>query len=181
VLHSHRNVYAHCFATIQALELSADDDHCWGHFGPMSHGGDAPFVWLAMRPGARHVFRESQLQFEEVVRLMATEHVSIVKLVPSMLKLVSASESESLRALEFPDLRWILTGGAAPDPVLIHRTATLFDCDFIQGFGMTEATCHVAFKVETQAPMKEGLRILPGLDLKVVDLTDDTVGPGPIG
>ena len=31
VLHSHRNVCVHSFATIQALELSADDDHCWGH------------------------------------------------------------------------------------------------------------------------------------------------------
>jgi hypothetical protein len=36
---------------------------------------------------------------------------------------------------------------------------------------MTEATCHVAFKVETQAPMKEGLRVLPGLDLKVAART----------
>ena len=89
--------------------------------------------------------------------------------------------SDRIKALKFPDLRWILTGGAAPDPALVHRVATLFDCDFIQGFGMTEATCHVAFKVETQAPMKEGLRVLPGLDLKVVDPADETVGPGQVG
>ena len=179
VLHSHRNVYVHSFATIQALELSADDDHCWGHFGPMFHVGDAAFVWIALLLGARHIFHENQLHFEEVGKLLADEHVTIVKLVPSMLQLMC--ESDSIKALKFPDLRWILTGGAAPDPALVHRVATLFDCDFIQGFGMTEATCHVAFKVETQAPMKEGLRVLPGLDLKVVDPDDETVGPGQVG
>ena len=179
VLHSHHNVYVHSFATIQALELSADDDHCWGHFGPMFHVGDAAFVWIALLLGARHIFHENQLHFEEVGKLLADEHVTIVKLVPSMLQLMC--ESDSIKALKFPDLRWILTGGAAPDPALVHRVATLFDCDFIQGFGMTEATCHVAFKVETQAPMKEGLRVLPGLDLKVVDPDDETVGPGQVG
>jgi molybdopterin-guanine dinucleotide biosynthesis protein B len=157
VLHSHHNVYVHSFATIQALELSADDDHCWGHFGPMFHVGDAAFVWIALLLGARHIFHENQLHFEEIGKLLADEHVTIVKLVPSMLQLMC--ESGSIKALKFPDLRWILTGGAAPDPALVHRVATLFDCDLIQGFGMTEATCHVAFKVETQAPMKEGLRV----------------------
>ena len=179
VLHSHRNVCVHSFETIRALELSADDDHCWGHFGPMFHVGDAAFVWIALLLGARHVFHENQLHFEEVGKLLADEHVTIVKLVPSMLQLMC--ESDSIKALKFPNLRWILTGGAAPDPALVQRVATLFDCDFIQGFGMTEATCHVAFKVETQAPMKEGLRVLPGLDLKVVDLKDETVDTGQVG
>ena len=179
VLHSHHNVYVHSFATIQALELSADDDHCWGHFGPMFHVGDAAFVWIALLLGARHIFHENQLHFEEIGKLLADEHVTIVKLVPSMLQLMC--ESGSIKALKFPDLRWILTGGAAPDPALVHRVATLFDCDLIQGFGMTEATCHVAFKVETRAPMKEGLRVLPGLDLKVVGPDDETVGPRQVG
>ena len=142
VLHSHHNVYVHSFATIQALELSADDGHCWGHFGPMFHVGDAAFAWIALLLGARHVFHENQLHFEEVGKLLADEHVTIVKLVPSMLQLMC--ESDSIKALKFPDLRWILTGGAAPDPALVHRVATQFDCDVIQGFGMTEATCHVA-------------------------------------
>ena len=179
VLHSHHNVLVHSFATIQALELSGDDEHCWGHIGPMYHVGDAAFVWIALILGARHVFHENPLQVEEVGKLLAEEHVTIVKLVPSMLQLMCGLDS--LKALPFPDLRWILTGGAKPDPALIHRVATLFDCDFIQGFGMTEATCHVAFKVETQAPMKEGLRILPGLDLEVVDREDQPLGAGEIG
>jgi fatty-acyl-CoA synthase len=140
---------------------------------------DAAFVWIALLLGARHIFHENQLHFEEVGKLLVDEHVTIVKLVPSMLQLMCASDS--LKALKFPDLRWILTGGAAPDPALVHRVATLFDCDFIQGYGMTEATCHVAFKIETQAPMKDGLRVLPGLDLKIVDPDDEEGGPGQVG
>jgi 4-hydroxymandelate oxidase len=179
VLHSHANVYTHSFATIQALGLSATDDHCWGHFGPMFHVGDAAFVWIATLLGARHIFHENQLHFAEVAKLLAAEHVTIVKLVPSMLQLMC--ESESVKGLTFPDLRWILTGGAAPDPTLVRRTADLFGCDFIQGYGMTEATCHVAFKVETRAPMKDGLRILPGLQFKVINPDDEGVGTGEAG
>ena len=179
VLHSHHNVYTHSFATIQALGLSANDSHCWGHFGPMFHVGDAAFVWITTLLGARHIFHENQLHFAEVAQLLAAEHVTIVKLVPSMLQLMG--ESDSVKNLQFPDLRWILTGGAAPDPALVQRTAEIFDCDFIQGYGMTEATCHVAFKVETRAPMKEGLRVLPGLQLKVVNPDDETLRAGEAG
>ena len=179
VLHTHHNVVAHSFATIRALGLRADEQHCWGHFGPMFHVGDAAFVWISMLLGARHVFHENQLRYDEVGELLATERVTIVKLVPSMLQLMC--DSDRLKDMTFPALRWVLTGGAAPDPALVHRVATLFDCDFIQGFGMTEATCHVAFKVETQEPMKRGLRVLPGLDVRVVDDEDQPVTTGQVG
>ena len=179
VLHTHHNVVAHSFATIRALGLRAEEQHCWGHFGPMFHVGDAAFVWIAMLLGARHVFHENQLRYDEVGELMATERVTMVKLVPSMLQLMC--ESDRLKDMTFPSLRWVLTGGAAPDPALAHRVATLFDCDFIQGFGMTEATCHVAFKVETQEPMKRGLRVLPGLEVRVVDDEDQPVAAGQVG
>ena len=179
VLHSHHNVVSHSFATIRALGLSADERHCWGHFGPMFHVGDAAFVWIAMLIGARHVFHGNQLRYDEVGELLASERVTIVKLVPSMLQLMC--DSDRLKGMTFPALRWVLTGGAAPDPALVHRVATLFDCDVIQGFGMTEATCHVAFKVETQEPMKRGLRVLPGLDVRVVDDEDQPEATGRVG
>src|ERR1700704_6028537 len=110
----------------------------------MFHVGDAVFVWIAMLLGARHVFHENQFQVADVARLLATERVTIVKFVPSMLRLMCASER--MPDLDFSNLRWILTGGAAPDSAVIRRTAERFGCDFIQGYGMTEATCHIAFK-----------------------------------
>lgn len=167
ILHSHQNVSVHTVVTMQTLDLHPTDTHCWGHFGPMFHVGDAAFVWIGTMLGARHVFSPNALDFKSVVELIASAGVTICKISPSMLKLMVLSGAAQHKT--FPDLRWILTGGAAPDFTLVRQTADLFDCDFIQGYGMTEATCHVAFKNETQAPLREGMKILPGLDLKIVD------------
>lgn len=167
ILHSHQNVSVHTVVTMQTLDLYPTDAHCWGHFGPMFHVGDAAFVWIGTMLGARHVFSPNSLDFKSVVELIASAGVTICKISPSMLKLMVLSGAAQHKT--FPDLRWILTGGAAPDFTLVRQTADLFDCDFIQGYGMTEATCHVAFKNETQAPLRDGMNVLPGLDLKIVD------------
>jgi 4-hydroxymandelate oxidase len=179
ILHAHKSVAAHSVATMAALRLLPSDAHCWGHFGPMFHVGDAAFVWVGTMLGARHVFNSNPLDFKGVAELMSSAGVTICKISPSMLKLMVLSGVVS--NLRFPELRWILTGGAAPDPTLVRQTAELFGCDFIQGYGMTEATCHVAFKNETQAPLRDGMAILPGLDLKILDDERAMVEAGQIG
>jgi glycolate oxidase len=179
VLHSHQNVRIHSLATIDALDLAAEDEHCWAHVGPMFHVGDAVFVWIALLVGAKHVFHENQFQVADVARLLAVERVTIVKLVPSMLRLMCASES--MPDLDFGSLHWILTGGAAPDASVIRQTKERFGCDFIQGYGMTEATCHIAFKVETHSPVTEGLHVLPGLQLRIVNSSNEVLEPGKVG
>lgn len=179
ILHSHLNVVAHTFATIAALSLRDDDTHCWGHFGPMFHVGDAAFVWIGMVLGARHVFSANPLDFKEVIRTMADDEVSICKISPSMLKLMVLSGSA--KGMAFPHLRWILTGGAAPDPTLVRKTTDVFGCDFIQGYGMTEITCHASFKNETKRPLEEGMSILPNLSLKIVDEDHSDVPAGTVG
>lgn len=179
ILHTHRSVAAHSLATISALHLKSSEEHCWGHFGPMFHVGDAAFVWIGVMLGVRHVFNSNPLDFKGVAELMASAGVTICKVSPSMLKLMVLSGVVS--SLKFPKLRWILTGGAAPDPTLVRQTAELFGCDFIQGYGMTEATCHVSFKNETQAPLRDGMTILPGLDVKILGEERAELGGGQIG
>jgi non-ribosomal peptide synthetase-like protein len=179
VLHSHYNVFKHSLASLDALQLQQDDYHCWGHFGPMFHVGDAVFVWIATLLGARHVFHDNQLHFAEVVQIMSSEGVTIVKLVPSLLQLICSSDA--LRGLSFPKLRWILTGGAPLDFALAQKSARLFGCDIVHGYGMTEATCHIAFKVETKHRESEGLRCLPGLELTIIDEHNKSLGPNDVG
>ena len=179
ILHSHVNVVAHTLATISALSLRDDDVHCWGHFGPMFHVGDAAFVWIGMMLGARHVFSANPLDFKEVIRTMADDEVSMCKISPSMLKLMVLSGTAN--GMAFPHLRWILTGGAAPDPTLIRKTMEVFGCDFIQGYGMTEITCHASFKNETKRPLEEGMVVLPTLSLKIVDEDHAEVPAGTVG
>jgi 4-hydroxymandelate oxidase len=179
ILHSHLNVVEHTFATIDALSLNDNDLHCWGHFGPMFHVGDAAFVWIGMMLGARHVFSANPLDLKEVIRTIAEDEVSICKISPSMLKLIVLSGTA--KGMSFPFLRWILTGGAAADPTLVRKTMDVFGCDFIQGYGMTEITCHASFKNETKRPLEEGMVVLPNLSLKIIDETHSEVPAGTVG
>jgi isopentenyl diphosphate isomerase/L-lactate dehydrogenase-like FMN-dependent dehydrogenase/acyl-CoA synthetase (AMP-forming)/AMP-acid ligase II/acetyltransferase-like isoleucine patch superfamily enzyme/acyl carrier protein len=166
VPHSHANVLAHVRMTLDALGLSGEPE-CWGHFGPMYHVGDVAFVWGGVAIGARHVFYPKPLRFEDVARVISEQEVTITKLVPTMMRFLV--RSEVVARLEFPELKWILTGGDKPERELVDRTREIFGCDFIQGYGMTEATCHVAFRNESRFETSGGLRILEGLDVKILD------------
>ena len=57
--------------------------------------------------------------------------------------------SDVVAHLDFAELKWILTGGDKPERELVDKTREVFGCQFIQGYGMTEATCHVAFRNES--------------------------------
>lgn len=179
VPHTDAAVLTHAAATIAALGLSAVDGHCWGHFGPMFHVGDVAFVWVGLLIGARHVFLENQLQLGMTVGTMASEEVTITKLAPSMLALMT--ESNALQGMAFPNLRWVLTGGAKLDPGVASRAAAALGCDLLQGYGMTEATCHIGFKNETREGSEVGLKALPGLEVRVITETGESARTGEVG
>ncbi|CAE7357607.1 lcfB, partial [Symbiodinium sp. KB8] len=179
VSHTHRNVHYHSRSTIRALKLKENDSDVWGHFGPLFHCGTPAFVWISVMLGARQVFHENQFQFMEVAAMMADDKVSIVKLMPTILKyLLSAEKTRSMR---FENLKWVLTGGMKPTADVIEQTKEVFGCQFIQGYGMTEATVHCSFKNESLEPMEDGMTILPGLDLRVLDEADEEVSAGTVG
>lgn len=179
VPHTDVAVLTHAEATIEALGLAARDDHCWAHSGPMFHVGDVAFVWVGLLIGARHVFVDNQLQLGLTVTTLASEAVTITKLAPSMLVLLT--QSNALEGMTFPRLRWVLTGGAKLDSGVAARAATALGCDVLQGYGMTEATCHIAFKNETREAGEAGLRMLPGLEVRVITETGDSARTGEIG
>lgn len=178
VPHTHANVSNHLRMTLKALGLG-EDPECWGHFGPMYHVGDVAFVWAATAIGARHVFHPQQLRFEDVARVMSEQEVTITKLVPTMLRFLV--QSETVRRLDFSELKWILTGGDRPERALIDRTGEVFGCQFIQGYGMTEATCHVAFRNESEYASAGGLTVLEGLEVQILDEVGASLPPGEIG
>ncbi|CAE7194287.1 GLO5 [Symbiodinium sp. KB8] len=179
VSHTHMNVHYHSLSTIRALNLKENDSDVWGHFGPLFHVGTPAFVWISVMLGARQVFHENQFQFMEVAAMMADDRVSIVKLMPTILKyLLSAEKTRSMR---FENLKWVLTGGMKPTADVIKQTKEVFGCQFIQGYGMTEATVHCSFKNESLEPMEDGMTVLPGLDLRVLDEADEEVSAGTVG
>jgi len=179
VPHTHANVLEHVRMTLQALEFDADELECWGHFGPMYHVGDVAFVWGGMFIGAKHVFHPNQLRFEDVARVISEQKVTITKLVPTMVRFLV--QSDVVARLDFPELKWILTGGDKPERVLVDKTREVFGCQFIQGYGMTEATCHVAFRNESRSEADGGLSVLEGLEVEIIDDEGEPIPTGQTG
>ncbi|WP_395687738.1 alpha-hydroxy-acid oxidizing protein, partial [Aestuariivirga sp.] len=179
VPHTDEAVLVHARATMAALGLTAEESHCWAHAGPMFHVGDVAFVWIGLLIGARHVFIENQLQLDLTARTLASEGVTITKLAPSMLALLT--QSHALEGMRFPSLKWLLTGGARLDPGLAAQAAARLGCEVLQGYGMTEATCHIAFGRETGEAGDAGLGILPGLEVRIVSESGDSLPTGEIG
>lgn len=146
---------------------------CFAHVGPLFHCGTPAFVWICLMAGAKQVFHPNQFRFLEVAELLSAEDVTMVKLMPTLLTyLINAQEVKRNIASgkwSFDTLKWILTGGMKPSKEIIEATKEVFDCDFVQGYGMTEATVHTAFKNESRLPLEVGLTPLPGLDLVLVN------------
>lgn len=181
VRHSHSNIVAHVRGSLQALDylFEGETQPCWGHFTPMFHVGDAAFVWIGVAIGARHVFSAKPLDVESLVHLMRRERVSATKLVPTLVRLLVSNPR--IEKLDFPSLKFILTGGDKPEPELVQKTQQILGCDFIQGYGMTEATCHVAFKNESRETSETGLLPISGLHVRILDDTGAVLGPDQVG
>ena len=197
VVHSHSMVHSHSEMTIKALRLteSMEDDaasdettagqrhHCWGHFGPMFHVGDVAFIWITAMIGGRHAFHPQQRHVDEVLAVMYNEGVTITKLVPTMLaNIVTGSYTSDATGGDdkgFSALRWVLTGGAPLPPELRHEVASRLGCQVVQGYGMTEATCHISFGWD---PSSTGMEVIPGLETRILG-EDDRALPddGSIG
>ncbi|CAJ1370487.1 unnamed protein product [Effrenium voratum] len=179
VSHTHKNVYHHSLSTIKALNLQHDNDDCWGHFGPLFHCGTPAFIWISVMLGARQVFHENQFQFMDVAQMMNDDKVTIVKLMPTILKYLLSAEKT--RSMKFEKLKWVLTGGMKPTLDVIEQTKEVFGCEFIQGYGMTEATVHCSFKNESKEPAEHGMTVLPGLDLRILDERDEEAAADTAG
>lgn len=179
VSHTHKNVYHHTLSTMQALGINENEGDCWGHFGPLFHCGTPAFIWISAMVGARQVFHENQFQFIEVANMMQDDQVTMVKLMPTILKYLLSAEKT--RSMKFHKLKWVLTGGMKPTLDVIEKTNEAFGCQFIQGYGMTEATVHCAFKNESLEPEEDGMTVLPGLDLRILNESDGEVPSGTVG
>ena len=191
VVHSHAMVHSHSEMTIKALRLmdSRDDatsdetgKHCWGHFGPMFHVGDVAFIWITAMIGGRHAFHPQQRHVDEVLAVMYNEGVTITKLVPTMLANIVTgsyiSDATGGSNEGFSALRWVLTGGAPLPPELRHEVMSRLGCQVVQGYGMTEATCHVSFGWD---PSSTGMEVIPGLETGILGEDDRALPHGSIG
>jgi fatty-acyl-CoA synthase len=176
VVLTHTNVTTHALAAVAELGLGEHDT--WAHIAPMFHLADAWATFAITAVGGRHVFLPV-FDAERALDLLEHERVTITNLVPTMLNLMVKHASATGRRYA---LRTMLSGGAAIAPDVVRRILSVFGCEYVQTYGMTETSPYLTLSL-----LDDTLRRLPkdqqlalvcktgrpfhGVDLRVV--TDD--------
>jgi acyl-CoA synthetase (AMP-forming)/AMP-acid ligase II len=155
---------------------------------PAFHLADAWANFAATLAGGRHIFIP-QFAPEPFLRAVAEERVSITLLVPTMINALIAYpdignfDCSSLRSIYF---------GASPMPADRLRAAMdVFQCEFSQWYGMTEAypaVTHLpANELDLEGPPEVARRVLScgrqaaGVQVRVIDANGQEAAPGEVG
>jgi fatty-acyl-CoA synthase len=178
VVYSHRSVFLHSLASMAADCFAISNRDRILMVPPMFHANawGMPFSgWLA---GSDMILPGRFLQPDNLARIIAAEHPTLMAAVPTILNDLLQAHSRS--PIDLSSFRTIVSGGSAVSPTLIERVKTTWGVDVVQGWGMTETSpmCVLSFPPrdarggdEVQWRAKSG-RPVPCMQVRIVDDTD---------
>ncbi len=148
---------------------------------PMFHS----FAWtvcviIPIYLGCKIVIIESILPFNDVIKQIFKQRVSIFVAVPPIYAAL-------LRVPFWWPMRWInplriCISGAAALPIAIHQKfEAKFGLPLMEGYGLTEASPVVTLNPEHKRLPGSIGKILPGIELRIVTESGETVAPGEVG
>ena len=167
------NQLASAMSSVQ--HLGAETHARWLACLPLYHVGGLAIVMRSAFYGRTVVLHE-RFDPQAVLQSIERDRVSALSLVPTMLlRLLEASGTA-----RFPDsLRGVLLGGGPIAPELVARAQTA-GLPVAPTYGLTEATSQVATLTPQEAlerAQPSAGRVLPGLELRIVDEQGQNVPP----
>jgi acyl-CoA synthetase (AMP-forming)/AMP-acid ligase II len=150
---------------------------------PLFHVSSAVAYAFAYRGATVVLMREFDV--EAAIALLARHRATHAVFVPTMIgRIVERLAAEPVTV---DSLRLILYGGSAIAPELLRRAMDLLGCDFLQGYGLTEAINATMLRPADHDPVAHPeLLGSAGTDsisyqVRVVDGEGHELGPGEIG
>jgi acyl-CoA synthetase (AMP-forming)/AMP-acid ligase II len=184
----HRGFFALRAAEAASGEISAWNQRAPGDVSliamPNFHIGGTGSGIAGLYTGAKCVVM-AEFDPNLVLEYFETFGVSVLFLVPAAMQIVV--RHPRTREVDFSKLKHIAYG-ASPIPLpLLRECMEVFDCGFIQMYGMTETTgTIVALPPEDHNPegnerMRSAGKALPGVELKIVDSAGRTLPTRQVG
>jgi long-chain acyl-CoA synthetase len=189
VMLSHKNLTTNALHVAIEFRYTSDTNHL--HVAPMFHLADTASTFAVTMLGGCHTFVD---RFAPAAVLEAIERARVMHttLVTTMVN--ALIQTPELGAYDLSSWRQFLYG-AAPMPVaLLKRAMELLPCDFVQAYGMTEAS--PALTSLTPEDHRRGIaepgtiwerRLASagqgdvGVDVRVVNEDGQEVAPGELG
>jgi acyl-CoA synthetase (AMP-forming)/AMP-acid ligase II len=167
---------------INAVELEVRPDDVHQACLPMFH--IAAFLSYAHTLVGGTVVLLPEFEPAAALETMARERVTTTVLVPTTIAMLLDSPARA--AADLSALRLIVYGGSAIEPEPLRRAMAAFGCDFHQQYGMTETGGQTILRPADHDPddaerLSSAGTEAVGLEVRVVDDTDEPVAEGEVG
>lgn len=181
VMLTHKNVKSHALGTIAELKLS-ESDH-WLHAAPLFHLADAWATFAITWVGGKHIIMP-KFDASLILQRIQEEKITLTNLIPTMVNMMV--NHLDVANFDYSSLRVLLSGGAPIAPDVVRKIIETFKCDYIQTYGMTEASPFLTMSILKnylrEIPWEEQLKFKAStgrefinVRLKVVDQHDNEV------
>ncbi len=155
---------------------------------PLFHVGGMLICMCAMASGST-LYLLPRFDPQLALDTLLTKRITHTLLVPAMIQQVLMLPE--VDRLGFPDLECVIYGASSMPESVINRAMAVFECGFLQGYGLTEtaglALCllpedhrHPSSSASYQRLRSAG-RELMCCEVQVVDLQGQPVSPGDVG
>jgi len=164
-------------AMANAMNIGVREDDLWLACLPLDHIGGFSIYTRSVIYGTS-VFLQEKFDAKETLKILQNNPVTIVSLVPTMLKRLLDLGLD----IHSVSLRVILLGGARPEPELVTR-ALQRGLPVIRSYGMTETCSQVIatpYQFLHQAPESSG-RPMGFTQVKIVDENGSVLSKGIAG
>lgn len=155
---------------------------------PLYHAAAALTTFATVQSGGS-LYIQEDFDPKEVIRALSEERIVTAMLVPAMIQFCLVAVPD-VRSRNYDELRLLIYGASPIAEQVLRDAIEVFECDFIQGYGMTETTavlCYLmpndhrrALNGEPGLLLAAGRAVL-GTEIKIVDDDDNPVPNGTIG
>ena len=165
---------------------SIDADSVYLHVAPMFHMGDGVMCFVSAMTTCANSFLD-RFNMERFVATCNQEKVTWATMVPTMVRGLCLYVRESGQTI--PSLKGIIYGGS-PMPITVLELAmeTFPQCEFVQGYGSTEALSITMLESRFHTLDERGKQLLSsagrpfrGVLLSIQDEEGNSLPPGRVG
>ncbi len=183
---AHSALFANVMQVAAMLEVRSGERYLI--VAPLYHAAAAISAFRALAAGAS-LFVQEDFAPAAAVAALAEERIVVALLVPAMIQacLMAVPDVAERR---YPALRAIVYGASPIGEPTLRRALQVFDCDFVQGYGMTETTSTAtgltpavhrrALRGEPHLLASAG-RALPGTEVRILDGNGAPLPVGTVG
>ncbi len=155
---------------------------------PLYHAAAAICTFCSVQTGGT-LFIQEDFVPAEAVRALSEERIRMALLVPAMIQFCLGAVPD-VAERSYDDLELIIYGASPISEQVLRRALEVFECDFLQAYGMTETTAAATYLFpddhrralagRSDLLLSAGRSIL-GTEIRIVDEEDRPLPAGTIG